>query len=88
VTLHSDGTVLVEGKGVTVDAGKDELMLKGGKVTISSTGDVNVTAKGGVTLEATAAAKLSGAQATVDSKNTQITSTGPLAVQGKPVRIN
>jgi uncharacterized protein involved in type VI secretion and phage assembly len=88
VTLHSDGTVLVEGKGVTVDAGKDELMLKGGKVTISSSGDVNVTAKGGVTLEATAAAKLSGAQATVDSKNTQITSSGPLAVQGKPVRIN
>jgi uncharacterized protein involved in type VI secretion and phage assembly len=88
VTLHSDGSVLIEGKGVTVDAGSDELMLKGGKVTISASGDVNVSAKGSLALEGKTGAKLSGAQATVDSKNTQITSSGPLAVQGKPVRIN
>lgn len=43
VTLHSDGTVLVEGmQGVTVDAGTAKLDLKGGQVAIKATQGVTV----------------------------------------------
>lgn len=46
VTVHADGTVLVEGtQGVTVDAGSSALDLKGGKVTI--TGSQGITVDGG-----------------------------------------
>ena len=38
VTVHTDGTVLVEGsKGVTVDAGSSALDLKGGSITLTAT---------------------------------------------------
>ncbi len=58
VTVHSDGSVLVEGKtGVVVDAGQSKLELKGG--------EVSVTAQGALTLKG-AQAKLEGsAQAEV-----------------------
>ena len=43
VTVHSDGTVLVEGsQGVTVDAGSSALDLKGGRITIKGTQGVTV----------------------------------------------
>jgi uncharacterized protein involved in type VI secretion and phage assembly len=43
VTVHSDGTVLVEGsQGVTVDAGSAALDLKGGRITIKGTQGVTV----------------------------------------------
>lgn len=48
VTLHSDGTVLVEGtKGVTVDAGSSKLDLKGGQISLKATQGVTVDGGGG-----------------------------------------
>lgn len=43
VTVHSDGSVLIEGtRGITLDAASAPLELKGGKVTISATQGVTV----------------------------------------------
>jgi uncharacterized protein involved in type VI secretion and phage assembly len=92
ITVHSDGTVLVEGKnGVTVDAGTGPLALKGKSVTISSAkgGDITVDAGGALTASAKTAAKLTGAQSTVEGTSTvTLTSNGLTTVAGKPVKIN
>ena len=45
VTVHSDGTVLIEGKnGIIVDAATSNLELKGTKITITATNGVTMTA--------------------------------------------
>jgi phage protein D len=60
VTLHSDGTVLIEGKqGITIDSSSANLDLKGGQISIKATQGVTVDAGGG-------AAKVTGS--TLDLK--------------------
>jgi phage protein D len=91
VTVHSDGTVLIEGKqGVVVDAGSSTLDLKGT--------DIKLTAKSGVTIDGgTGAVKvttngqlsLSGLQATLDGKTKAEVKGGALAsVSAALVKIN
>lgn len=59
VTVHSDGTVTIEGtQGVTVDAGTGTLDLKGKDVSITGQTGVSITAATGVTVDG-------GAQATL-----------------------
>jgi phage protein D len=49
VTVHSDGTVLIEGKqGITIDSSSANLELKGGQISIKATQAVNVS---GATLD-------------------------------------
>ncbi|MGA8247594.1 MAG: VgrG-related protein, partial [Nocardioides sp.] len=56
VTVHSDGSVVIEGtQGITVDAAGAELELKGGQVSITATQGVTVDGGGG-------AVKVSGTQ--------------------------
>lgn len=74
VTVHSDGTVLIEAKrGVTVDAGAGPLEMKGQTVAI----------------KATTAASLEGATVSVKGQGTaELTASGALTVRGSVVRIN
>lgn len=60
ITVHSDGTVLVEGtQGVVVDAGGSKLELKGGEVSVTATGQL--TLKGAqTTLEGSASTDVKG----------------------------
>jgi phage protein D/phage baseplate assembly protein gpV len=59
ITLHSDGTVKIEGsRGVTVDAGTGPLALSGG--------DVKITAKTGVTIDGGAQATLKAAMVRIN----------------------
>jgi uncharacterized protein involved in type VI secretion and phage assembly len=60
VTVHSDGTVLVEGKtGVVVDAGQSKLELKGAEIAVTAQGAL--TLKGAqAKLEGSAQAELKG----------------------------
>jgi hypothetical protein len=91
VTVHSDGTVLVEGRnGVTVDAGTGALTLKGKSVAISSTsGEITIDSGGALTAKAKTTAKLTGPQSTVEGTSTvTLTSNGLTTVAGKPVKIN
>jgi uncharacterized protein involved in type VI secretion and phage assembly len=91
ITVHSDGTVLVEGrKGVTVDAGTGALELKGKSVSISSTGgEITVKATGALNMSATTSAKMSGQQATVSGTSAaELSASGATTVRGTPVRIN
>ncbi|WP_111765076.1 VgrG-related protein [Nakamurella deserti] len=91
VTLHSDGTVLVEGKGgVVVDAASAKLELKGGQIALTATSGVTIDGgAGGV--EATTGGRLSlkGATATLEgSAQTTVKAGGVLTVQGSLVKIN
>ena len=37
VTVHSDGTILIEGKqGIVIDAANTKLELKGGEITLNA----------------------------------------------------
>ncbi|MGH3753836.1 MAG: VgrG-related protein [Pseudonocardiaceae bacterium] len=74
VTLHSDGTVLIEAKrGMTIDAGTGPLELKGTSVSI----------------KATAAASLEGATVSVKGQaSAELKAAGPVTVQGAIVKIN
>lgn len=74
VTVHSDGSVLVEGgTGVVVDAGNSKLELKGG--------EVNVTAQGSLTL--------SGAQTKLEgTARTEVKGGSLCAVSAGMVTIN
>jgi uncharacterized protein involved in type VI secretion and phage assembly len=74
VTVHSDGTVVVEGtRGVTVDAGSGALDLKGR--------DVTVTAQAGLTLK--------GARTTLEgSAQTEVKGGAQCAISAALVRIN
>ncbi|HEY5115318.1 MAG TPA: VgrG-related protein, partial [Nakamurella sp.] len=91
ITLHSDGKVLIEGKGgVVIDSASAKLELKGGEVSIAATsgvkidggaGAVNVTAGTELALKGTTAKLEGSAQAAVKAG-------GVLTVQGSLVKIN
>lgn len=91
ITVHSDGTVLVEGKGgVVVDSAGAKLELKGGEIAVSATsgvtidggaGAVRVTAGGELALKGTMA-RLEG------SAQTEVKGGGLCSVSAALVKIN
>lgn len=91
VTVHSDGTVTVQGgKGVVVDAGTGTLDLRGDRVTVTARSGVTVDGGTG-TVALTTAGPLTakGTTTTVEgSGTTTVKSTGVLTVQGSLVKIN
>jgi phage protein D len=91
VTLHSDGTVLVEGKGgVVIDAASAKLELKGGQIALTATSGVTIDGGSGA-VEATTGGPLTlkGATATLEGgAQTTVKAGGVLTVQGSLVKIN
>ena len=83
VTVHSDGTVTVEGaKGVVVDAKQSKLELKGATVEMTATRGVTVDGGGGgVTVTAGTAVELTGTTASLVGRTSA-------EVKGAIVRIN
>jgi phage protein D len=83
ITVHSDGTVAVEGaKGVVVDAKQSKLELKGATVEVTATRGVTVDAGGGgVTVTAGTAVELTGTTAKLVGRTSA-------EVKGAIVRIN
>jgi uncharacterized protein involved in type VI secretion and phage assembly len=91
VTVHSDGTVLVEGtQGVVVDAGSADLDLKGGQVSISGSRGVTVDGGGGsVSVKAGTQLALNGTTATLEgSASTEVKGGASCAISAAMVRIN
>ncbi len=82
VTLHSDGTILIEARnGITVDAGTGSLALKGKDISLTATAGIVADGGSGVSLTGTTA-KLAGTGQTEVSGGMTTTITGGL------VRIN
>jgi len=83
VTLHSDGTVLVEGKqGVTIDAGSSSLKLTGNDIALSAKAGVKVDGGSGqVSVQTSGQLSLSGTTA-------KLAGSGQTEITGGIVRIN
>jgi phage protein D len=91
VTVHSDGTVTVEGaRGVTVDAGTGSLKLTGNDITLSARTGVKVDGGGGeVRVSSTSGVAVRGATVKVDgTASTEITGGASCSLRAAMVRIN
>ncbi len=91
ITVHSDGKVLVEGKGgIVIDSASSKLELKGGEVSISATNGVKVDGgSGAVSVLTNGALSLKGTTAKLEgSTTTEVKASGVLTVQGSLVKIN
>lgn len=91
VTIHSDGTVVVEGsRGVTVDSGSSKLQLKGGEITVQATSGVTIDGGGGaVKVTAGSSLDLKGAMATLEgSGQAQVKGGALCSVSAALVKIN
>jgi phage protein D len=91
VTVHSDGTVTVEGKGgVVVDSGSAKLELKGGEISVKATTGVTIDGGGGsVKVTAGGELNLKGAMATLEgSAQTQVKGGAICSVSAALVKIN
>ena len=91
LTVHSDGTVLVEAKqGVTVDAGTGTVELKGGDIKLSGQTGVTIDGGGGaVKVTAGSELSLSGVSAKLaGSAQTEVTGGATCSISAGLVRIN
>jgi uncharacterized protein involved in type VI secretion and phage assembly len=91
VTVHSDGTVRVEGtQGVVVDAATSKLELKGGQIALSSQRGVTVDGGSGpVQVTAGQALSLTGTTATLEGRaQTEVKGGTLCSVRAALVRIN
>ena len=91
VTVHADGTVLIEGsKGIVVDSSSSKLELKGGEVSITATNGVTVDGGGGkVSVQAGSQLQLKGATTSLEgSARTEIKGGAMCSVQAALVKIN
>jgi uncharacterized protein involved in type VI secretion and phage assembly len=91
VTVHSDGTVLIEGKqGVVVDAGSSTLDLKGTDIKLTATSGISLDGgTGAVKVTTNGQLSLSGLDATLNGKTKAEVKGGALAsVSATLVKIN
>jgi phage protein D len=91
VTVHSDGTVLIEGSnGITVDAASSNLDLKGGQITLKASNGVTVDGGGGnVSVKAGAQLELKGTTAKLEgSATTEVKGGAMCSVSATLVKIN
>ncbi|WP_426561260.1 VgrG-related protein [Angustibacter sp. McL0619] len=91
VTVHSDGTVLVEGGGgITVDAGSSKLELKGGDISMKATSGVTIDGgSGAVQVSTSGQLNLKGTAATLEgSAQTTVKAGAMCTVQAAMVKIN
>jgi uncharacterized protein involved in type VI secretion and phage assembly len=82
VTLHADGSVLIEGsQGIVVDSASSKLELKGG--------DVSIKASSGMTIEAGSQLQLKGATAKLEGSGQAEVKGGSIcSISGGLVKIN
>lgn len=91
IVVHSDGTVLIEGKkGIVVDATTSNLELKGKKISLTASNGVTVSGgAGAVDLETQTALSLKGTTVKVAAKAAgEFKAGGPNVITGTPVKIN
>jgi hypothetical protein len=91
ITVHSDGKILIEGKGgVMIDSASSKLELKGGEVSITSTSGVKIDGgSGGVDVQTNGSLSLKGTTAKVEGQaSAEVKASGVLTLQGSLVKIN
>jgi phage protein D len=91
ITVHSDGTVLVEGKnGIVIDAQTSSLELKGQQIAMTAAQGLTVSAgSGAVDIATSGPVSLQGTTVKVAASGAaQLQAGGPNVITGTPVTIN
>jgi phage protein D/phage baseplate assembly protein gpV len=91
VTLHSDGTVLVEGrKGIVIDSASAKLELKGGDISLKATNGITIEgASGSVNVKAGTELSLTGINAKLEgSAQAEVKGGAMCSVSAALVKIN
>lgn len=91
ITVHSDGTVKIEGsQGVVVDSASSKLELKGGQIAITATNGVTVDGGGGtVSVKTSNQLQLKGTRTSLEgSAQTEIKGGALCSVQAALVKLN
>jgi phage protein D/phage baseplate assembly protein gpV len=91
IVVHSDGTVVIEGKkGIVVDAATSNLELKGKKISITATNGLTMSGgAGAVDVDTQTALSLKGTTVKVAAKAAaEFKAGGPNVITGAPVKIN
>jgi uncharacterized protein involved in type VI secretion and phage assembly len=91
ITVHADGTVVIEGtKGITIDAASSDIDLTGNKISLKASNGVNVDGGGGtVEVKTGSTLTLSGATAKLEGSGTTEVKGGSLCnIQAGLVKIN
>ena len=92
ITVHSDGKILIEGKGgIVIDSASAKLELKGGEVSITATSGVKIDGGSGavdVSDQRSAVAQGHHRQARGQRQSTEVKASGVLTIQGTLVKIN
>ena len=91
IVVHSDGTILIEGKkGIVLDAATSNLELKGKKISITATNGVTVSGgAGAVDVDTQTTLSLKGTAVKVAANAAaEFKAGGPNVITGAPVKIN
>jgi phage protein D len=91
VSVHSDGTVVVDGqRGVVIDAASSDLQLKGRQIDISATQGVKIAGgTGPIDVDTSVALSLKGAAVKVNADSqAEFKATGPVIINGMSIKIN
>ncbi len=91
VTVHSDGTIQIEGsQGIVVDSASSKLELKGGEISITATNGVTVDGGGGaVKVQAGTQLQLKGSMASLEgTSQTEVKGGALCSVSATLVKIN
>jgi phage protein D len=91
IEVHSDGTVLIEGKrGIVIDAASSNLELKGKKISITATNGVAVSGgTGAVDVDTHTALSLTGTTVKIGATGAaEFKAGGPNVITGALVKIN
>lgn len=91
ITVHSDGTVLIEGKqGIVIDAASSKLEFKAGEISMTTNTGIKLDGgAGGVNVQTNGAFKLKGTSVAIEASTTAALKAGAVCeVRGSLVRIN
>ena len=90
ITVHSDGTILIEGKqGIVIDSGTQKLELKAGEISMKANTGVKIDGGSGVELAANGQFKVKAATVSLEGQaSAELKASGVTTIQGSLVKIN
>ena len=90
ITVHSDGTILIEGKqGIVIDAAQAKMEFKAGEISMKANTGVKINGGSSVDVEASGSVKVKGANVNMEGQaGATLKASGMTTIQGSLVKIN
>jgi phage protein D len=90
ITVHSDGSILIEGKqGIVIDAGQQKLEFKAGEISMKANTGVKIDGGSGVEMKSSGAFKVESTTLALQGQaSAELKASGVITIQGSLVKIN